>query len=65
MVGHIQAPMDRGVVFHKLVEQGKLHKKTVAHPIGGTDENLDHKLLIKAADIARIFEFAASSSPPR
>jgi hypothetical protein len=56
MVAQIQILMDKGVTFHKLEEQGKIRRKTVAVPISNPAEATGRKLLIKDPDIAKIVD---------
>jgi len=57
VIAGIQTLMEKGVSFHRLEEQGKLRKKTVAIPIAGVAEIGDNKkLLIKDEHIRHFID---------
>jgi hypothetical protein len=61
MMGHIEALIAKGVVFHRLSEEGRGHRKVVLRPIRGTTDIAERKILLKAAEVAKIEDILARS----
>jgi hypothetical protein len=54
MISHIEALIAKGIGFYRLGQERRHRKRVVLHPISGTSDIMERKLVIRASEIARI-----------